>query len=128
MAGGAGNDQVGGYRGATDDRDVKNVITLSLPGDQGEVDITLPEGLIMAGVFILGVLVGGGLLKLKTWVRPEATSPPLTTSPSPSSSLFSRSLEYTANPSRMAAAAEERADSPEEEENEEVNILSLFPV
>jgi hypothetical protein len=81
----------------------------------------------MGAVFLVGVLVGGGLLKLKTWVRPEATSPPPTTSPSPSS-LFSRSLEYTANPSRMAAAAEERADSPEEEENEEVNILSLFPV
>jgi hypothetical protein len=47
MAGGAGNDQVGGSRGATDDRDVKNVITLSLPGGQGEVDITLPVSLIM---------------------------------------------------------------------------------
>jgi hypothetical protein len=42
MSGGVGDDQVGGSRGATDDRDVKNVITLSLPGGQGEVDITLP--------------------------------------------------------------------------------------
>jgi hypothetical protein len=86
----------------------------------------------MAAVFFLGVLVGGGLLKLKTWVRPEATSAPPTTppSPSPSSSLFSRSLEYTADPSRIAAAAEERADLPEDldksAEAEEVNILSLF--
>jgi hypothetical protein len=79
----------------------------------------------MAAVFFLGVLVGGGLLKLKTWVRPEATSAPPTTS-----SLFSRSLEYTADPSRIAAAAEERADLPEDldksAEAEEVNILSLF--
>jgi hypothetical protein len=84
----------------------------------------------MAGVFLLGLLVGGGLLRLTTWVRPVATSAPPTTSPSPSSSLFSRSLEYTAQPSRMATAAEERAgkEDEEEEEDKEVNIELTFLV
>jgi hypothetical protein len=88
----------------------------------------------MAGVFFLGMLVGGGLLTVKTWVRPVATSPPPTTSPSldRSSSLFSRSLEYTAQPSRMATAAEERAAKTDEEEEEDqedkVNIELTFLV
>jgi hypothetical protein len=44
MAGGEGDDHVvgGGVRGDTDDRDVKNVVTLTLPGGIGDVDITLP--------------------------------------------------------------------------------------